>query len=306
MKRPFVPADDLKAAVLDLHRDGGLQRGDLPGWGPLNRLYTVAPGQWTVVTGTPQSGKSELLDAMMVNLAESAGYRFAVYSPENWPVQTHVAKLAEKRARKPFTEGKNRPITASEIESVTDWVLEHFQFIQPEEQTPDFIIATANAWRPKSAGKYGVVLDPWNTLDHQRGGLSETDYISKTLTSVKSLVQMGNCHCWLVVHPSKLYRAKGDGKFPVPHPYDISGSSHWYNKADNILCVHRPDKADELSDGVEIHVQKVRFKHIGHIGLADLRWDRVTGRYFEAPDIIDITTRRPERYRDPESRYGSP
>ena len=41
------------------------------------------------------------------------------------------------------------------------------------------------------------------------------------------------------------------------------------------------------------------------LGLAELRWDKVTGRYFEAPDVIDIATRRPEKYRDPEAGYDA-
>lgn len=32
---------------------------------------------------------------------------------------------------------------------------------------------------------------------------------------------------------------------------------------------------------VDIHVQKVRFKHIGRIGATTLNYDRVTGRYWE-------------------------
>jgi hypothetical protein len=36
---------------------------------------------------------------------------------------------------------------------------------------------------------------------------------------------------------------------------------------------------------VQIHVQKVRFKHIGRVGLANLIYDRVTGRYHEKPKL---------------------
>src|SRR5690606_17801830 len=83
---------------------------------------------------------------------------------------------------------------------------------------------------------------------------------------------------------------------PVPTPYDISGSAHWYNKADNIITVHR-NQAEQTQD-VDIHVQKVRFKHIGHIGVATLKYDKVTARYFEAPTVIDPLTRTPERLRE--------
>lgn len=287
--------------VRALHKAGGFPRGDFPGWPGVNRLYTVLPAQWTVVTGTPQSGKSEFLDAMMVNLAESSGWSFALYSPENHPIEAHIAKLAEKRARKPFGDGPTRPMNARECDDAAGWVLEHFRFIDPPggDCTPENLIATAMAYRP-GGGKWGVALDPWNTLDHIRpDGMNETDYISFILTHVTRMVREAGIHCWLVVHPAKMYRLK-DGTVPVPRPYDISGSAHWYNKADNILCIHREKVED--NDLVEIHVQKVRFKHVGHIGLAELRWDKVTGRYFEAPNnIVDITTGRPERYADPEA-----
>lgn len=303
--RPFFPRDDLHERVRKLHASGGFPRGDFTGWRAVNELYTVATGQWTVVTGTPQSGKSEWLDALMVNLAEDHGWRFAVYSPENFPIETHIAKLAEKRSRKPFGEGKHRPMTHAECDEATTWVLDRFEFINPagDDATPENLLATANAWRPKGAGKYGVALDPWNTLEHIRpANMSETDYVSYVLGMLQKLVRLGNCHCWVVVHPAKLYRLK-DGTTPIPRPYDIAGSAHWYNKADNIVCVHREKEQD--NDKVELHIQKVRFKHIGHIGLAELRWDKVTGRYFEGPDItlVDPLTRRPERYADPEARY---
>jgi twinkle protein len=95
------------------------------------------------------------------------------------------------------------------------------------------------------------------------------------------------------VHPAKIYRNK-DGTRPVPTPYDISGSAHWYNKADNIICVHR-DQANGSQD-VELHIQKVRFKHVGHLGLAILKYDKVTGRYFE----LGFSGVPGELYADPE------
>lgn len=292
--RPFHDPAALKDRALALHKAGGYPRGDLPGWRCLNRLYTVLPGQWTVVTGTPQSGKSEFMDALAVNLAEEYGWRFAVYSPENHPLETHIAKLAEKRGRKPFGDGPTKPMTPDEAREAVDWVLEHFEFINPrhEDYSPENLLISALAYRPKGIAKWGVILDPWNTLDHVRNGMSETDYISHILTHVTRLVREGNAHCWLVVHPQKLYRLR-DGSTPIPRAYDISGSAHWYNKSDNIICVHR--NKDDDSDLVELHVQKVRFKHCGHIGLAELRWDKVTGRYFEAPHIRDVTGKL-ERY----------
>lgn len=262
-----------------LYRSGGMPKGDASGWGALAELYSVAQGQWTVITGTPGSGKSEWVDALLVNLAErDPRWFFALYSPENFPLVTHLVKLVEKRMRKPFAEGVTPRMSEAEFRRGAEWVLERFVWLETALKTPDELLGAAMSYGQER--KLGVVLDPWNTLEHQRGSMSETDYVSFVLTGVTRLVREKNAHVWLIVHPAKLPRNK-DGTRPVPTPYDISGSAHWYNKADNILTVHR----DQLEGGqeVEIHVQKVRFKHVGHPGLAVLRYDKVTGRYFDAP-----------------------
>ena len=41
------------------------------------------PGELTVVTGVPNSGKSEWIDALLCNLNGSEGWRFALCSMEN-------------------------------------------------------------------------------------------------------------------------------------------------------------------------------------------------------------------------------
>jgi twinkle protein len=61
----------------------------------------VTPGELTLVTGVPNSGKSEWLDALAVNLAELHGWRFALCSLEKRP-RDHARQLVEKRARRPM------------------------------------------------------------------------------------------------------------------------------------------------------------------------------------------------------------
>lgn len=294
IREPLVNLAELYEETLRLHASGGLPRGASTGWPCIDELYTVAPGQWTVVTGTPGSGKSEWLDALLVNLAERDDeWLFALYSPENFPTAGHLAKLVEKRLRKPFNEGPTPRMSGQECGNGAAWVLERFMWLDTDLKSPDELIATALSYGKDR--KLGVVLDPWNTLEHQRGGMNETDYVSFILTEVQKMARAANAHVWLVVHPAKIPRNK-DGTRPVPTPYDISGSAHWYNKADNILTVHR-DQASGSQD-VDIHVQKVRFKHIGHPGLATLKYDKIVGRYFQwdGPHIEG------DFYADPERR----
>jgi hypothetical protein len=69
----------------------------------------------------------------------------------------------------------------------------------------------------------------------------------------------------------------------------ISGSQHWWNKADCAVTVWRDPERPESRD-VDIVVQKIRFKQIGRPGVATLEYDRITGRYSEprAAELYEV------------------
>ena len=281
--------DDLSGRVQRLYRDG-VPPGDSTGWPSVDKFYTVAAGQMTLVTGIPGMGKSEWLDALMVNLALNDGWRFALYSPENHPVELHVSKLVEKYVGAPFRKGPTKRMDEQTANEATFWVLENFIFLDPTYRDYQTLLEAAVLFRG-TAKKFGVVLDPWNTLEHLRpAGLTETEYISAALTSMSTWVRTANLHLWIVAHPRILQKNPTTGKRDVPSPYDIAGSAHWYNKADNIVTVHRNQAEDQSS--VEIYVQKVRFKHIGRLGVAELKYDRASGRYSDPQAIADTAAIR--------------
>ena len=62
-----------------------------------------------------------------------------------------------------------------------------------------------------------------------------------SLGQIRRFARIYAVHVWLVAHPQKLYR-RDDGSYPVPTPYDISGSAHWRNKADNCVTVWRDEQ----------------------------------------------------------------
>lgn len=272
--------------ITDLYNDikslytSGIHRGALPGWPSLNELYSVRQGEWTVVTGMPGSGKSEVVDAMMVNLAENESWVFAIFSPENQPVQRHAAKLAEKYIGKPFYKSRHgERMNLAELEKAAAFLHKHFIFISPpdNELTIEHLLEKVRQMVLRRGVK-GCVIDPWNEIDHQRPpGITETEYISAAITKIRRFARECNIHIWLVAHPAKMQKDKTTGKYPVPSLYDISGSAHWRNKADNGISVFR-----DISSGsplVEVHVQKIRFKEIGRVGMATLEYQPASGRY---------------------------
>lgn len=288
----IVPHDAIRVRVKALYESGGLRRGSLTGWPGIDELYTVGLGQWTCVTGTPNSGKSEWVDAVMVNLAKRENWKFIIYSPENHPLELHHAKIIEKYIGKPFNLGPNPRADWEEVDAAEEWMAGKFYFAKPNKPDIFSILDEANALASDDAKKTGIVIDPWNQLEHYRpAAMNETEYVSQTLTAVINWVRERNCHLWLIAHPSKMQKTK-DGSLPIPTPHDISGSAHFWNKADNCVTVWR-DQRDYTKQEVQIHVQKVRFKHIGHIGVAELLYDRVTGRYHSPlKSVVDYVEKR--------------
>lgn len=270
--------DDYQDDLNELYEHGFVP-GVSTGWDAVDDYYTVKPGQWTAVTGSPGAGKSVWLNALNVNLARLHDWRFAVFSPEFWPVATHIAELMALYVGQPFVPGPTPRMDRRTANQAAEWVRDHFTFIDLKNHalTIDYVLeATAkiHAQRPIN----GVIIDPWTELEQDRViGETETDFTKRRLTEFGRFIRTEMLHGWIVAHPQKLRRDK-NGDFPIPTLYDISGSAQWFNKTHMGLSLHRPDVT---SNKVQIHVQKVKFRWCGQLGYAELFYDKVTGRYSE-------------------------
>ncbi len=283
---------DYRDETLALYRDGR-KRGHSTGWPSLDEYMTIRPGELSVVTGTPGSGKSELIDALAVNLAQRYGWRFALCSFEN-PPEEHIAKLAEKFIGAPFWDGPAHRMTELELLRGLGWVNDQFFLIRFDDEAPtiEAILEKARAAVMRH-GVRGLVIDPYNEIEHRRPtNMTETEYVSQLLGKVKRFAQNHEVHVWFVAHPAKLHR-DSNGSLPVPSLYDISGSANWANKADIGIVVHRDPEKDPTR--TDIYIRKTRFKSVGKIGAISLRWDRATGRY---ADIAPASYGAARAYRD--------
>ncbi|KAJ7555040.1 hypothetical protein O6H91_05G019600 [Diphasiastrum complanatum] len=264
----------------------GNECGVSTGWVGLDEFYKVVPGELTIITGVPNSGKSEWIDALMCNLNSSKSWTFALCSMEN-KVREHARKLLEKHLKKPFFDAlysNSVPrMTREDLECGKKWLNDNFFLIRCEDDelpSVDWVLNLAKAAVLRH-GIRGLVIDPYNELDHQRpNNQTETEYVSQILTKVKRFAQHHDCHVWFVAHPKQLQIWRGQ----APNLYDISGSAHFINKCDNGLVIHRNRDAD-AGPLDEVLVRKVRNKAAGTIGDAILHYDRVTGAYFDVEQI---------------------
>ncbi|KAH9627398.1 hypothetical protein KSS87_001237, partial [Heliosperma pusillum] len=300
------------------HRVLGDEIGISTGWSTMKsdsqqKLWIlVVPGELTIVTGIPNSGKSEWIDALVCNLNQNVGWKFALCSMEN-KVREHARKLLEKQLKKPFFNVRYgntvERMTVEELQQGKEWLDNNFHLIRSENDSLPSIkwvleLAKAAVLRH---GIRGLVIDPYNELDHQRhNSMTETEYVSQMLTMVKRFAQHHSCHVWFVAHPRQVNVVKRTSFLISPYTsfsygylvsqlqswsggapnlYDISGSAHFINKCDNGIVVHRNrDPEAGPIDRVQICVRKVRNKVSGTIGEAFLTYNRITGEY------VDLTS----------------
>jgi twinkle protein len=283
---PIQGIYDIKSLQSQIRRlyEHEAERGESTGWKELDELYTVRPGEWTLVTGIPGHGKSEFVDNLLVHLMWKK-WRFGIFSPENQPLERHVAKILEKCVGMPFYRGINKRMDWDNVTEAIGYINDVFTFILPEEEslTVDGILTLAKTAVLRKGIK-GLVVDPWNELSHTRPqNMSETEYISHSISKIRRFARSYGIHIWLIVHPAKMQKIKQDDgtmDYPVPTPYDCHGSAHWRNKADNAISVYRNMKTDRI----QIHVQKIRFKEIGKVGVCEMTYDKPTGRLSDAKD----------------------
>ena len=256
---------------LDAIFEYGLQKGVVVGHENFDKLCSFETKRLCIVTGIPGSGKSEFIDEIAERLNMRYGWRWAYFSPENAPLAYHASKLIEKFTGKHFSQ---KTLSLPEYRQVKQHLEEDFFFIAPaSDYKVDSILERAK-FLVRRKGIKGLVIDPYNRLENEAGGRSETQYISGLLDKLTNFAQQNDILVVLMAHPTKMSKNK-DGQIEVPTLYDISGSANFYNKADFGLVVHR----DRLTNTVEVRVQKVKFRHLGEVGTAYFKYNINNGRY---------------------------
>ena len=277
----LVSFGNLSSNIAKYYNAGGLARGLSTGWSNLDVILRWQRGTLTIISGIPSSGKSEWMDQVMLNSVIGHNWHWTVFSPENWPLEHHFQKMAEKWIGKPMFNGSGQPrMTAEEVNKAVSELGGTIVFAEPPEGHLD--IDTLLALVSQSKKEFSTdafLLDPWNELEHHRPPqMTETEHIGNCLTKLRNFARRHDIAIFVVAHPTKLQK-KDDGNYPVPTPYDISGSANWRNKADICIAVWRDYQAN--NNIVHIHVQKVRNKNLGEPGMVELQWKRANGLFFE-------------------------
>jgi twinkle protein len=269
----IIEAGNFYADIRDLYLNG-VQRGKEIGQKVIDDKITWETGRLAIVTGVPSSGKSEFVDYIVAKLNLVHGWKAAYFTPENYPLKFHYAKIFEKLIGKKFDKNRANEL---EYDMAFDYFRENYFYILNEEDFTIKSILDSAKILVKTRGIKILVIDPYNKLEHKYTD-SETQYISRFLDQIITFAKLNDLLLFLIAHPVKMQ--KNSGKFEIPSLYSISGSANFYNKTDYGLTVHRKSGDDGVMiNEIEVHVQKVKYKHLGEQGIIDLKYDYDTGRF---------------------------
>ena len=289
-KGNIIRIKDLSERISEYHEKGLRDIGIHPGserlgmkWERFGQRFKVVKKYQTVITGIPGHGKTEIVDCIKLNTAAEHGWKWAIFSPESYPWETYVQKQCERFSGKSFFAHT----TIGERKEIEGWLNEHIFLIEPEED--NITVSSLLNLVGEAKAKHdidGFIFDPWNEIEDQlHEGESETKYIGRMLAKIRRFSRKNDLAEFIVAHPTKLKKDPKTNSYPVPTPYDIDGSSHWRNKADNCLATYRYYGSG--NDQVNIHIQKIKLKQHGFVGMVKTRYEVVSGRFIEIEDDED-------------------
>lgn len=257
----------------------------------MDKYFRWKKGEINLFTGYGNHGKTTFAIQLMLTKSIFDDWKWAVFSPENYPANDFYDDIIEMYVGK-WLQNMNE----KEYSEAAAFVNNHIYYVYPENEHDVNSINEKFRYLVMKKGVDGVMIDPFNQLDHlQKPYQREDQYLSEILKNIKRFALLNNVCYNIIVHPVKPIR-DADKSLPVVDMYDIAGGAMWGNKADNIISYYRPNyHIDKTSKEVHIYIQKIKRKRTGgELGSFELNmvWskkrfcDPITGNIPCDPDIL--------------------
>ena len=251
--------DDVSASMLDGFHNGQ-ERGTTTYIDSVDKAWTWRNGEVNIWTGYQNEGKSLFLNQLATLKAVFDGWKFAVFSPENMPINDFFNDIIEMyigRSSDPFHG--NLQMTLEEYKEAMDFVKKHFFIIYPKKDFQLNTIFDKAKFLVKTKGIRSLIIDPYNTIQHRmRSGEREDLYISRFMSELKRFALDQNISVNLVAHQVTPMK-DNEGRYIKPDVNKIKGGGTFADKADNVMFVWRPERAlDYSSTLVTFGSQKIK------------------------------------------------
>ena len=275
--------DDVRASMLDGFHNGQ-DRGTTTYIDAIDKAWTWRNGEVNIWTGYQNEGKSLFLNQLATLKAVFDGWKFAIFSPENLPLNDFFNDIIEMyigRSSDPYHNSLQ--MSLEEYNEAMDFVNKHFFLIYPKKDFQLNSIFERAKFLVKTKGIRSLIIDPYNVVQHKmRSGEREDLYISRFMSELKRFALDQNISVHLVAHqvtPQK----DNDGRYIKPDVNRIKGGGTFADKADNVMFIWRPDRALEYSSTlVTFGSQKIKKQKLVGIPqeITDISFNVKEQRYY--------------------------
>lgn len=251
--------DDVSESMIDGFYNGQ-ERGTTTYIPEVDRAWTWRNGEVNIWTGYQNEGKSLFINQLATLKAAMDGWKFAIFSPENMPMNDFFNDIIEMyigKSADPYY--KNNQMKLEEYKEAMDFARKHFFLIYPQKNfTLDSIFSRAKHL-VKTKGIRSLIIDPYNTVQHKMlRGEREDLYISRFMSELKRFALDNNISVHLVAHQVTPHK-DDNGRYIKPDVNRIKGGGTFADKADNVMFIWRPNRGLDFSDScVTFGSQKIK------------------------------------------------
>ena len=250
--------EDIFESMLENFKKG-IQLAPSTRFKAVDEYFRWKKGDINLFSGYANYGKTTFLIQLMLIKSIYDGWKWAIFSPENYPANDFYDDIVEMYVGKWLTR-----MSEDEYINACEFINKHFFYVYPDNEHSIESIHEKFRYLVLKKGVDGVVIDPFNQLDKNQKPYERDDqYLSEVLKDIKRFALLNAVVYNIVCHPKNPTYEKNKALPPVGM-YDLHGGSMWGNKADSITIYHRPKfHEDKNSPDVEIHQIKTKRKRTG-------------------------------------------
>jgi len=238
-----------------------------------------------VWTGYANDGKTCFFNQLCVLKAKNEGWKFAIFSPENYPVSELYDELIHCYTGK-STDKCFNAMSESEYHEASVFVNNHFFAIDCTDFKIENILSKMK-YLIKKRGVKGCLIDPYNQVEHvMNSGEREDLYISRFMTTLKRFSVDNDISMNLIAH-QVTPDITGRENFPKPNMYRVKGGGTFTDKADNVIGVWRPFRISDIQDkSGKVIVGKIKKQRlVGVPGEVDFTYEFKTNQYSDGSEL---------------------
>jgi twinkle protein len=251
----------------------GCPKGYISGMNSLDNVYSIEDGQFCVITGTPQSGKSEVADSLAIGYAMKYGFKTAYCSPENKPNKFHSAKIVKKVLGYAPTN-----LSDEKYIQTKEFVNDKFIHIDYDNGYDLEKVLSKFEELVKRKGVKVFVIDPYNKVKLKGGSGDVNEYTNEYFNKIDVFCRKHQCLLYLVMHPVKMQKEEGSDTYKMANAYNIKGGGEVFDMSYHILTLRKHTEYKL----VHFRTLKVKFQHLGKPDQDFyLAWNMNNGRYQE-------------------------